>query len=70
MAMRILEIDRRFGLMAFSLLTCSRFQDEVRVAALQRMEQEDQIIGREMAKIALVRDESPAVTHAASELLA
>jgi hypothetical protein len=34
------------------------------------MVQEDPIVGREMAKIALIRDERPAILAAAREILA
>ena len=66
----LLKNDRLFGLTAFSLLTSPWYEDEVRAAALQRMVREEPIIGREMAKIALVRDDRPTVTQAARELLA
>jgi hypothetical protein len=69
-AEQLLKSDRLFGLTTFSLLTSPWYQDEVRATALHRMVQEDPIVGREMAKIALIRDERPAILAAAREILA
>ncbi len=67
---QLLKNDRLFGLSAYSLLTCPWYPEGVRAAALQRMAQEDPIVGREMAKIVLLRDKQPAVLEAARQILA
>jgi hypothetical protein len=66
---QLLKNDRLFGLSAYSLLTCPWYPEQTRAVALQRMAQEDPIIGREMAKIVLLREREPAVLEAARQIL-